>query len=410
MSDMSGPGKQGIPAWQRTQLPASNPSADSEHSTQTKDNISQLEDQWPSTVKPTEETQESSASARNALLEQAHKFLQDKSVRNAPVEKKRAFLESKGLGKDEIEIALHPANTGSPDSKLAIPDSTPELRQQASLFASPNPADDDQPPPLPKRNIPPIITYPEFLMHANKPPPLITARRLLNTAYIATGTAALIYGASKYLITPIVENLTSARHDFAGHVNLHLKDLNSKLGEVVSVDPEQLLNAKQVASKPFKENDTASDAGTSDSDPTELFHRDYGTQTSQELATTTAAQSESSDGSSTSDCDTIEMQAKQLTRITSLFTDLNTDSSSEGQTAQEISTTIKVLSDYLHSMTYPPNMPFVPNVGTFGNEGEKTVEDEISKMKAEIRGVKGVLLSARHFPSGRRGMFPPAAA
>jgi len=191
---------------------------------------------------------------------------------------------------------------------------------------------------------------------------------------------------------------------------LHLKDLNSKLGEVVSVDPEQLLNAKQVASKPFKENDTASDAGTSDSDPTELFHRDYGTQTSQELATTTTAQSESSDGSSTSDCDVVEMQAKQLTRITSLFTDLNTDSSSEGQTAQDISTTIKVLNDYLHSMAYPPNVPFVPNVGTFGNEGEKTVEDEISRMKAEIRGVKGVLLSARHFPSGRRGMFPPAAA
>ena len=36
-----------------------------------------------------------------------------------------------------------------------------------------------------------------------------------------------------------------------------------------------------------------------------------------------------------------------------------------------------------------------------GNGSER--DDEIARVKAEIRGVKGVLLSARNFPAGGRG-------
>lgn len=413
MSDISGPRKQGIPAWQRTQATSSISLGGSEKPTQKEEeSTSRLEDKWPSIGKPMAETQEMSEKARDALREQAQKFLQEPSVRDAPTEQKLAFLKSKGLAENEFEKALD--STDTENSNLNVPISgLPSEKQHPTLSSAVlNQAEEERPPPpLPRQNIPPIITYPEFLVQPNRPPPLITARRLLNTAYLATGAAALIYGASRYLITPMVENLTSARHDFADHVNSHLHDLNDKLGEAVSIDPEKLPIARLVTLKASKENDITSDAGTSDSDPTELFHRDCGTQTSLEVAnTTTVAGSESSDDSPPPDCDAVETQSKQLSRITSLCTDLNTDSSSEGQTAQEISTTIKVLNDYLYSMTYPPNAPYVPNVGPFGNESERTTDDEISRMKTEIRGVKGVLLSARHFPSGRRGMFPPAAA
>ena len=44
----------------------------------------------------------SATGSRNYLLEQASKFLQDKSVRDAPNEQKIAFLDSKGLKMDEI--------------------------------------------------------------------------------------------------------------------------------------------------------------------------------------------------------------------------------------------------------------------------------------------------------------------
>ena len=80
---------------------------------------------------------------------------------------------------------------------------------------------------------------------------------------------ASIYGLSKYIIAPMTENLADSRHDFASHAQDQLKELNEKLVKSVSVDP---------ASKTKTITDIVDDISEADSDPTELFHRDYGTQ------------------------------------------------------------------------------------------------------------------------------------
>jgi hypothetical protein len=48
---------------------------------------------------------------------------------------------------------------------------------------------------------------------------------------------ASIYGLSKFIIAPMTQNLTEARHDFAAHTQEQLEEFNKRLGESVSVDP-----------------------------------------------------------------------------------------------------------------------------------------------------------------------------
>lgn len=86
---------------------------------------------------------------------------------------------------------------------------------------------------------------------------------------------ASIYGLSKYILAPMVQNLSDSRHDFAQHTHEQLKELNERLGKAVSVDPAN--NTKKIT-------DVADDVSEADSDPTELYHRDYGTQTTPNLS------------------------------------------------------------------------------------------------------------------------------
>ena len=109
----------------------------------------------------------------------------------------------------------------------------------------------------------------------------------------------------------------------------------------------------------------------------------------------------------------LDWQSNNLKHLRDLCTDLNTESGSEGETAQEISTVIRVLNEHLESLSYSPNS-IVAN-GTYDTYGMpkdpiKKENDEISKIKFEIRSVKGVLLSAKNFPGGRRAAFPQTTA
>src|SRR5271170_1170687 len=117
------------------------------------------------------------------------------------------------------------------------------------------------PPPLAQttRDVPPIITYPEFLITPTQPAPLITARRLLGTLYLFGGLSALLYGTNHYLITPMIANLTTARHELARTAQGNLDKLIVKLQGVVSETPQPFVPT------PRQEE---SDEGDSDSDPT----------------------------------------------------------------------------------------------------------------------------------------------
>jgi hypothetical protein len=112
----------------------------------------------------------------------------------------------------------------------------------------------------------------------------------------------------------------------------------------------------------------------SDGDPTELFHRDIGIQTSPP---------ESRSTSPTPD------QASQLATITTHFKEL------EEEDDLELSTTINVLKEYLDSLAY------VAPVYNYSYNAPKDENDEISRLKTEIRALKGAMLSTRSFPKSR---------
>ena len=235
------------------------------------------------------------------------------------------------------------------------------------------------------RDIPPIITYPEFLLHSQKPPPLITAQRLLTTLYVSSGAAAAIYGTSQYLVSPMIETLTSARHSLFETTTSNLESLNRQLEGVVSSVPSIPISAE---SKLVSAADDEMSSVTSD--PAELFHRDTGTQTS--LPPSPAASSQDITLIS-APITAISTQSQQLQTMHSQFSNiLSTDSPLE-ESDHLVGNEINELRAYLQALS---------RGGLYGPSRSKAGEkdDEVARVKAEIRGIKGVLLSAKTFPAG----------
>ncbi|MCJ1362999.1 hypothetical protein MMC16_002105 [Acarospora aff. strigata] len=379
--------------------------------------------------------------SRPALLEQASRFLQD-DIREASTDRKIAFLESKGLTNEEISkllgVSRNPtASSSSSSSSSSEP--APNLQAMADQDIPPAP----QPPPpsqtqqsLPQQSaIPPIITYPEFLLHSHthttKPPPLITARLLLSTLYLSGGLAASLYGLSKYILAPMAETLTAARHELAETAKTDLDRMNAKLESVVSAIPAAAqqpkskshhLDSTKTTAAAEEANDDADSAGSSseDEDPTELFHRDFGTQTSPRphpLSRRSSSSSTSTSSSLPSPTTTTTttpdaLPQKHTSRLQTMHTHLSALLSSTTGTLATTDDTVKEriadLQTYLEALAYSsPSYVNASSYGMYGaggvgggngNGNGKVEEDAIARVKAEIRGVKGVLLSARNFP------------
>ncbi|KAL8917857.1 MAG: hypothetical protein Q9172_005662 [Xanthocarpia lactea] len=313
---------------------------------------------------------------RSILLEQASKFLKDIEIKDAPMEKKIAFLRSKGLTDEEVYRLLE-----IPYDKAKLEVQREAGQEQASPHTSPPKTHDSeaassQPSPQPPENTPPIITYPEFLLHSQKLPPLITVSSLINALYFFSGTAAAIYGTSKYLVEPMTESLTSARHDLFSTAQTNLNDMTEKLERNVSRIPSSVSKGNV-----DDEEDTSSDGDTA-----RLFNRTIGTQTSPPASTTPA----SSDFSSAPATTIASLQRSALDSLQASLSSLvpaeNTKSSSENVGDQIVD-----LKRYLSNLKYP-------SLHTRAMAESK--DDAVNKFKAEIRGMKGVLLSARNFPSG----------
>lgn len=130
----------------------------------------------------------------------------------------------------------------------------------------------------------------------------------------------------------------------------------------------------------------------SDSDPTELFHRDIGVQTSLPSTPSSPIISDTNTGLST--------QTNNLKGLTASLRSLLQENANLAESTQDLESTIGVLREYCDELAYvQPIMTYGFN-GGLGRAEEK--DDEIAKVKAGIRGVKGVLLSARSFPGGVR--------
>jgi hypothetical protein len=248
--------------------------------------------------------------------------------------------------------------------------------------------------PQPAHNVPPIITYPEFLTTPPSPAPLITAHRLLRTLYLFGGLSLLLHGTHKYLVSPLQSSLTASRLSLSQTAQSNLVKLIQKLSSQVSEIPPTIVHSTGAY------RDADSDDTDSDSDPTELFHRDIGIQTSLPPSRTASPYPPGTPGAtppfSTPEA-TIGSHINRLRSIKSHLNDVADASSSESRDILELTVTVSVLKDYLDGLAYVA--PTFSYGGGFGVTKDKE-DDEISRVKSSIRSVKGVLLSARSFPGG----------
>jgi hypothetical protein len=194
----------------------------------------------------------------------------------------------------------------------------------------------------------------------------------------------------------MLSQLTTSRLSLAETASSNLKTLIQKLEAQVSEIP---------ATKSHSISKIEEDEESEDEDPTELFHRDIGVQTS-------LPPSPILHGYSVADPETpstsLDTQSTSLSTLRTSLNDLLADSTNEGQDSSDLSTRISVFREYLDGLAYvAPSYGY--GIGGYGGVGGagglgKEPDDEIGRVKASIRGVKGVLLSARSFPGGARGV------
>ncbi|KAJ9614150.1 hypothetical protein H2200_002286 [Cladophialophora chaetospira] len=377
---------------------------------------------WQSSAKEQSSSSDNSttqppATAEPSLLDQARTSLEHDSIRDASRERKVEFLRNKGLEGDETEklLGLQQASADDIPELKTVHDTTqvPDTREQSSPSPDPSPPSEPSSPPpsISKRDIPPIITYPEFLLKPQKPPPLVTFERLANAAYALAGVSALTWGASKYIVQPMLESLTEARLSLAETAKADLETLNTKLESTVSHVPYiptlALLHQEQKAKE---DEDLESDT----SDPTELFHRDIATQTSPHPSRTQSFDyMEESTGLPAQDPTT-----SQSSRLRSLHSTLSSLLSSQTThfSQDRFSTSLSDFQstlDKLESSYNPFAIDYTSSYSNYSGPGassSSTDKDknkkpadnsEATKFKNEIRALKGAFLSSRNFPTAR---------
>ncbi|KAG5948683.1 hypothetical protein E4U53_006176 [Claviceps sorghi] len=312
----------------------------------------------------------------------ARRFLQEAHVKASSREKKTEFLRSKGLGASDIEKLLREDAESSADA--AATSSSPQSPEAET--AQPSTPPSQRPPQQHQANAindrPPIVTYPEFLVKPERPPPLVTKNGIISTLYAFAGLSTILYGTSKYLIAPMVDNLTDARTELYRAAAQRLDSLVAQLERTVSVVPSAAATVARA------EHDD------SDEDPTEMFHRDVGTQTAPLVnhhVPTPAA--------SPADETACKRQADRLTSLTKTLSVLKDQFRSQSEGFEDIKTLLDVFRDDLDGMAYDGAPDLIAGYDFYGTSRKKEPEDEIRKVRDNIRRVKGLLLSTRNFPA-----------
>ncbi|KAK3304214.1 peroxisomal membrane anchor protein conserved region-domain-containing protein [Chaetomium strumarium] len=324
----------------------------------------------PSTS-PSAELSAEQCTSHEETLKQARKFLQDDQVQNTTPERKAEFLKSKGLSDADIEELLKEI------SQDARPESQASSQIEEQKIETPLSKKEDRPP---------IVTYPEFLTKPARPPPLVTVNGFLNTLYAFGGLSALVYGASKYVVEPMVNTLTEARISFHDTANQDLAKLVSKLESIVSEIP---------APKPKPSSAQDDDATSSYDDPTELFHRDIGVQTSLPTSPSPEPSQPHKESATT-------IHNRRLSSLITSLRSLNEGLIDHTESLGDVQTVLDILKQDLDKLSSAAAATdFVGGFSLYGPSGKNEPDDEIKRAKENIRRVKGVLLSTRSFPASR---------
>lgn len=294
-------------------------------------------------------------------LKVARRFLEDEEVKNAPREKKIVFLKAKNISEQDINTLLGPESS----PKSVSPPINPS-------FTTPNnPQTEPQPTSQTPTDRAPIVTYPEFLTPKSTPPaPLLTPTTLLRTLQGTALLSSLIYGISHFILTPQLARLNESRSDFHTHTASKITAILTKLESTVSVLP------------PKEEEDQ---------DPSEMFHRDIGTQTTLPVPSSSSAPK----------LPPSEAQALRLEDLTRSLVELRDGLRSQSEGLGDVKATIDVFRDDLDGLTYK-NTADVDGYNSMYAKKKGESQDEIRKVRDNIRRVKGVLLSTRSFPVSTR--------
>ncbi|RKF61333.1 putative peroxisomal membrane anchor [Erysiphe neolycopersici] len=356
----------------------------SDKSEESSNNVSRQEPVSPSsTVASNDQIPESTH--RSKVIDQARKFLELDDIKNAERGKKAAFLKTKGLSNDDIEELLNVS-----EKKETLESTAKNASSQDSSDKEPQSVTTNQIPQT--SQAPPIITYPEFLVNSSpKSPPLLTTSHLLTILYSTSILTATLYGTLEYIVTPMLSKLTDSRHEIFSSILLKLDILSQKLESQVSTIP--VIVTPHIS----KESDT--EAEDIDDDPTELFHRDIGIQTSPP-GSPQPKNAQLAYGSLTH-------QTAHLCGLYTYLRDINDTLANDTQNDTRLENAIIELRKYLNTLAYPPrasnnydSIYFPRGIMAGHNIGNGVNSDmnEVTRVKKEIKGMKGILLSARTFP------------
>ncbi|KAI1480576.1 peroxisomal membrane anchor protein conserved region-domain-containing protein [Daldinia eschscholtzii] len=373
------------------------------------------------TKEPPETSEAQDADTTEVNLDQVRKFLKDETVRNSSIEKKREFLKGKGLDDTQIQQLLDEVETEQDAAQSSNNSNTPtntestkeeikggkaveqsrDVEKAVQTASSSSSSSSTTTPPTPS-DVAPIITYPEFLTTAPKPEPLITPTRLGNILAVTGSIWTLLYGAARFGVNPMVNSLNDARSEYFSHVSSKLEQLVEKLEETASEVPYH--NGKPLRSRLLLDNEGgaggryADDDGESTfSDPTELFHRDVGTQTSPVMMNAEFGSSASSLADKP-----IDSQARRLTALRASLREMNDMHVRHAEGAADLNSLLREVRDEVDKLGLPPMMDFSSVYGGFGygrSTSPSEANDEVKKTKDAIRSVKGMFLSSRSFPT-----------
>ncbi|CAK7272202.1 hypothetical protein SEPCBS57363_005012 [Sporothrix epigloea] len=366
-------------------------------------------------------------------IEQARVFLSDASVQRESRPRKAAFLASKGLTSAQIDqlLAEEEANVASSTTETPAP----------SRISS---ASAEQAPTLP-----PIVTYPEFMARPPRPPPLVTPTVFLGALYSSAAVSSLLYATARLVLAPMVDTLTESRGELHDTAASNLSRLLDKLEKTVSKVPEaakagpggaaarSLLAGMSASVEVDDDSHSTTDSTDSYADPTEVFHRDIGIQTSLPpspaiapnitmdstvpLLSTSLA---SAAASSTEKPSQSSFQAERLSSLVDSARGLSQGCLDLGDLLSDIQTTVNVFREDVEKLSHPPayahggglgsgmygygssvSMPGSNKYPGYVTTTRNEPNDEIRKAKENIRRVKGALLTTRTFPTARRENF-----
>ena len=242
---------------------------------------------------------------------------------------------------------------------------------------------------MPPDDIAPIVVYPDFLARAPAPPSLLTPTRLLNAVWAAGGIAAGAYLISRAIFAPMHEAQTERRHDLAAHAHAHLDQLNSRLSTMVSSDPAAHGKAPDTTDD-VANSDLGSDA---DLEPTELFHRNAGTQTTPSLS-----RRPSIDGRPDVAFDPIAADEARLRSLNKHLVELN-GLHYENSTLEPLHLPLEDVVSKINQAAEAARRPVRSYGASYGDIplGSRS-DDAFENIMMDVRAIKGRLLSTNAFP------------